>query len=110
MKWTPLTDEQQLLQIDSESRRHPVMIFKHSTRCSISQTALNRLERQWTEERIKPYYLDLLSYRSVSNKIAEHYNIEHESPQALLIENGKAVRVLSHFEINAEAIASPVKN
>lgn len=78
------------------------MIFKHSTRCSISRAALGRLERAWTtadDAAHHVYFLDLLRYRPLSNAIADHYGIEHESPQALVIKDGKCVDVSTHFGI-----------
>ncbi|MDQ3290391.1 MAG: bacillithiol system redox-active protein YtxJ, partial [Bacteroidota bacterium] len=92
MKWNALTSGEQLESIKAESEQQPVIIFKHSTSCSISATAKSRLERQWDDaglENVKPYYLDLLSYRSVSNQIASTFDVRHESPQLLLIRNGE---------------------
>lgn len=79
------------------------MILKHSTRCSISAMALNRIERKWTgEEKIKPYYLDLLAHRDISSAIEQRYGVEHESPQVLIIRNGQCVYTASHNGIAYE--------
>lgn len=104
MNWEQLTDETQLQQIIEQSRHQPVVIFKHSTRCSISAMALNRLERSTAPEGITFYYLDLIRYRSVSNKIAEMFQVYHESPQVLLIKDGECVYDESHNGINMEEI------
>lgn len=107
MNWIPLTSEKQLEEIITESNETPVIIFKHSTRCSISTTALNRLERNWKGDEIgaiKTYYLDLLTYRPVSAKIASLLDVEHQSPQAILLQNGKAVWDASHYDIQFESI------
>lgn len=93
--------------IDEESKSGRVLILKHSTRCSISNTALNRLERSWQEEnaaKLKPYFLDLLNHRDVSDAIAKKYNIEHQSPQILIIENGKCIFTQTHSEIRLDEI------
>ena len=50
--------------------------------------------------KIKPYYLDLIAHRDISNKIAQQWNIEHESPQVLVIENGKCTYHNSHMGID----------
>lgn len=103
MNWIPLTNVSQLTDIKNESNLRPVLLFKHSTTCSISKTSLNRLERNWTEEDMngtKLYYLDLLSYRSISNEIARTFGVVHESPQVLIIKDGKAVYDTSHFDID----------
>lgn len=103
MRWTPLTDISQLEAIDLASRAKPVLLFKHSTTCSISRTALDRLERTWTSDddiAHTAFYLDLLRYRVVSNAIAERYGITHESPQVLVIKDGKCAHDASHLGIS----------
>ncbi|MBL7718084.1 MAG: bacillithiol system redox-active protein YtxJ [Flavipsychrobacter sp.] len=104
MNWIPLTDEQQLETIKEESKTQPVVIFKHSTRCSISSMAKSRLEREQEPEQVKFYYLDLIAYRSLSNKIAEDFQVHHESPQVLLIKNGECTYEESHNGISMEDI------
>ena len=109
MKWNELTDINQLAIIDSESTAQKILIFKHSTRCNISSTAFARLERKWQDEfseKIKPYYLDLIAHRDISNAIAERYNVVHESPQALIISNGKCIFSQTHLEINVDDLIS----
>lgn len=107
MNWNNLTNLEQLEIINEESKLQPVLLLKHSTTCSISRMALNRLESKWKEEYssiIKPYYLDLLTYRSISNEIAKHYDVEHESPQVLIISNGRSIYNESHGGINVDEI------
>jgi bacillithiol system protein YtxJ len=106
MNWTELSTEDQIAQIGEESKTQPVLIFKHSTRCSISATALNRLERNWDEKKapIKTYFLDLISHRNVSQQVAEYFDVTHESPQLLILHKGQPVLVRSHFDIRFEDI------
>jgi bacillithiol system protein YtxJ len=107
MNWHTLTEENQLEEIKQESYSQPIMILKHSTTCSISATALSRLERAWKEDEakdLKPYYLDLLRLRPISNKIAQDFDVEHESPQVLIIKDGKSVYDASHFDIRFDEI------
>jgi len=102
MKWNALDYISQLDNINEESKTMPVLLFKHSTRCSISSMALNRIESNWKEsdsQLIKPYYLDLIAHREISNLIAEQYGIEHQSPQALVISNGECIYHESHTNI-----------
>ncbi|CCH51377.1 hypothetical protein BN8_00297 [Fibrisoma limi BUZ 3] len=109
MNWNKLTSEEQLDGIRHESAQHPVLIFKHSTTCSISAMALSRMERNWNEQAgIKPYYLDLQANRSVSNKIANEFGVEHESPQVLLIRNGECVYDASHMAISFDGLRQAV--
>ena len=113
MKWSELRSIHQIDQIREESGKNPILIFKYSSRCSISRMALDRLERNWKEEemtRIKPYFLDLITYREISNRIADEFDVEHESPQVLIIENGKSVYDQSHMGIDYNHIRDIVQN
>ncbi|HVD97972.1 MAG TPA: bacillithiol system redox-active protein YtxJ [Cytophagaceae bacterium] len=107
MNWQELKTETELEDIKTLSKTHPVMIFKHSTRCSISAAALDRLERNWKEAEMKnvqPYYLDLISHRPISNKIQNDFHVQHESPQVLIIRDGKCIYSASHIDINYKEI------
>lgn len=102
MNWNQLTTEQQLDELIQTSSEKPIVIFKHSTRCSISTTALNRLERAWDSEQTSAFYLDLIAYRPISGMIAEKFDIEHQSPQILVIDNGKCTYTATHWDISME--------
>jgi bacillithiol system protein YtxJ len=104
MNWIPLQSETQLAQIRERSAQRPQVIFKHSTRCSTSTLVKSRLERTAHPPDIDFYYLDLLKYRPISNKIAEIFGVYHESPQILVIRDGKCVFEESHLGITMDAI------
>src|SRR5579871_2092582 len=107
MNWTELDREEQLDDLKEESKSQAILIFKHSTRCSISNTVLNRLERNWKPETLQPiktYFLDLLSNRNISQRVAELFSVEHESPQLLIVQNGKPSLVRSHLAIRFEDV------
>ncbi len=108
--WIDLEREEQLSAIQSLSFEQPVVIFKHSTRCSTSSMIKSRLERSDAPEGFTFYYLDLLLYRPLSNRIAEIYSIEHESPQVLLIRNGECIYEESHMAIRMEELEEMSKN
>jgi bacillithiol system protein YtxJ len=74
--------------------------------------AKDRLERKWTfdPEKVPSYYLDVLLSRNISNLIAQKYNIEHASPQVLIIENGKCIYSASHSEISFESLFGIINN
>lgn len=76
----------------------PQLIFKHSTRCSISRYVLSDFIAHYTfsSDELESHYLDLLNYREISNQIADQLEVIHQSPQILLIKNGKAVVYASH--------------
>ena len=107
MNWNTINSAAVLDQIIEESKGQHVLIFKHSTRCSISSMALSRMERSWDESEmqgLKAYYLDLIAYRPISNQIAEVFDVYHESPQVLVIENGKCIYTASHMGINYSSL------
>jgi bacillithiol system protein YtxJ len=104
INWHPLTSEAQLEQLLLTSNEKYQLIFKHSTRCSISAMALNRLERDMPNGEIDFWFLDLIQYRSVSNHVADVLHVHHESPQVLLIKNGACVYDESHGAISSSDI------
>src|SRR5689334_21089481 len=100
IEWIPLETVEQLQALQVESEKHPVIIYKHSTRCSTSHLVLNRIDRSgesWAGVRM--YFLDLLRYRSLSSLVESIFSVRHESPQLLVIRDRAAVLHLSHFEI-----------
>lgn len=105
MNWIALETEQQLQQIADTSFTTPQVIFKHSTTCSISSMALNRLERSEPPTNVDFYYLDLLKQRPISAAIAEKFQVHHESPQVLVIKDGECVYDESHYGISMDEIA-----
>jgi len=107
MNWNRLDNINTLDEIIQESKDTPVVIFKHSTSCSISAMALNRLERSWNEtemEAVKIYYLDLIAYRDISHAVADKFGVTHQSPQVLLIKNGECVYDDSHMGISYQSL------
>ena len=99
MNWIPLSSEEQLKVIIEKSATIPQVIFKHSTRCSTSSMVLHRLERSDAPENMDFYFLDLLRYRDISNRIADNFQVYHQSPQILLIKNGECIYDESHMAI-----------
>lgn len=113
MQWNELTDLRQLDDIRAESSEKTILIFKHSTRCHISRTVLDRLQRHWNDaemQTVKPYFLDLIKYRDISQRIAQTYAVQHESPQVLIIRDDHSRYHESHFGIDYAAIRDRVKN
>jgi bacillithiol system protein YtxJ len=109
MSWIKLEDLSQLEKIKEESNEKPVVIFKHSTSCSISGMAWNRIQRNWTNddsEKLTPYFLDLIANRAISNAVADEFGITHASPQVIVIKDGKAVYDNSHMGISYQDIVA----
>ena len=103
LPWIPLVDLQQLDLIEENSMHKKQIIFKHSTRCHISRMVSNQFIEMYSLgiEDADLYYLDLLAYRAISNAVAERFQVYHESPQLLVIKNGKVLAHASHGAINA---------
>ena len=101
MNWLQLTEIAQLDNIIEISKQKSIVIFKHSTRCFISKSALRSFEAEYniSSDKMDAYYLDLLNYRDVSNEIATRFNVIHQSPQILVIKNGVCVHHASHENI-----------
>ena len=106
MNWIPLESADQLNEI-KQHQGHS-LIFKHSTRCSISMMAKRRFELDWEDlpEDMPLYFLDLIKYRELSGLVAQLFQVHHESPQLLLIKDGECVLDQSHGAISVEEALS----
>ena len=102
MNWICLNNEQQLKQIKELSKTRAQVIFKHSTRCSVSSIAKRRLERNEQPVSTDFYFLDLIRFRSLSNQVATDFSVQHQSPQVLLIKNSECVYEESHNGIQMD--------
>ena len=102
MNWIQLNSTDQLNAIKNQPGYS--LIFKHSTRCSISMMAKRRFELDWEDlpENMPLYFLDLIQHRDISNQIAQLFQVHHESPQLLLIKDGECILDQSHGEINVD--------
>ncbi len=108
MNWIPLTQESQLDELIQRSNNVPQVIFKHSTRCGTSSMVLSRLERSAAPQAVDFYFLDLIRYRDISNRISEKFAVYHESPQILLIKNGECMYDESHMGIRMDELAESI--
>lgn len=109
MNWIDLNNAQQLSVIKELSKTRAQVIFKHSTRCSLSTLAKTRLERNEQPEATDFYFLDLIRFRSLSDKIARDFAVVHESPQVLLIRNMECIYEESHSGIEMSELAEQVR-
>lgn len=107
LPWKNLTTEAQLDTLVQESYQRPVFIFKHSTRCGISSMTLRRFESELeARDNYGMYYLDLLTYRSLSDLVAERFQVWHQSPQLIMLRNGQLAHHSSHNSISARVLQS----
>ena len=99
-----MKDEAGLTEIKKRSSQQPQVIYKHSTRCGVSSMIRSRLERAGLPGHIDFHFLDLIAHRSLSDKIAHEFSVKHESPQVLLIRDGKCIYDESHSGISMDEI------
>jgi bacillithiol system protein YtxJ len=105
INWIPLNNLNQLDEIKEFSKSKAMIIFKHSTRCSVSRMVLKQFENEFNQhEKFDLYYLDLLEFRSISLEIASRFEVEHQSPQLLVIKNETVVYHANHEAIDAEKL------
>ena len=104
--WKKIESQKDLDAAIEKSSQQKVLIFKHSTRCFISKTVLRSFEKQMQEsdKNFGYYFLDLLAYRSISNEIESRFDVVHQSPQLIVLENGKAIYNASHQNIDLDKI------
>lgn len=103
--WKPLETTDDLSALKQQSTQIPVLIFKHSTRCGISRMALSGFEKEFDPGLgIQAYFLDLLAHRELSNAVAQEFGVQHQSPQILVIRDGKSVFDASHGDIDAASL------
>ncbi|MFN0290791.1 bacillithiol system redox-active protein YtxJ [Pedobacter helvus] len=108
--WIDLTDATQIDELKASEGYS--LIFKHSTRCSISLMAKRSFERDWevVPAEVNCYFLDLINHRDISAYIAETFQVHHESPQLLLIKDGECILDASHSDISADEVAEVIAN
>lgn len=109
--WNTLDASTHLEQLVELSREKPVVIFKHSIRCGTSSMVKDQLETDWNfqEDDLEFYYLDLINQRSISNAVAEQFNVLHQSPQIIIIKDGKSIYDTSHQMVSVRSIRNALK-
>jgi len=113
MKWNEIKTEEDLNTAVLESNAHPILIFKYSTRCAISDRVLSIFQHEWdsnkeNNEKVTPYLLDLIQYRNLSNEIARRFKVRHESPQVLVIKEGECIYNESHGMVRFDDVIKSV--
>ena len=99
INWIALETVEQLDSLLKRSVEHPVLIYKHSTRCGVSSMVRSRLERSWKNLplNIDCYFLDLIAFRGISDHIEELFQVRHESPQVLILSDRECIFHASHL-------------
>jgi bacillithiol system protein YtxJ len=110
----PLEHVDELHRLLAESQSRPVLLFKHSYTCGVSLEALDELVAHLTAQRhhdFDPQYamVTVQTHRALSNAIAQKLGVRHETPQALLVKNGRVVWSASHFRVTAAAVDDAIR-
>ena len=79
-------------------------IYKHSTRCSVSLFAMKRLLMVDSADREQWVYIDVVAQRSLSMAIADELNVRHESPQLIMLVDGKVMAHGSHHRVSETTV------
>jgi len=102
----PLSDLAALEAAIAESTERPVLLFKHSRTCGISCEAFDEL-REHLSSALRPVAYKLItvqSHRRISDEVTARLGIRHETPQAILVKDGRPVWSASHFSITADTL------
>jgi bacillithiol system protein YtxJ len=103
--FSPVSDASALEQLFERSNAEPVLLFKHSNSCPISARAY----RQMQGVKVPVAILVVQDDRELSRDVATRTGVRHETPQALVLRNGRAVWAASHFDISADAVEQAVR-
>ncbi len=104
--WEVLTEPSQLENIVQQSKQRPQLIYKHSHRCGTCMITKSNLEQAAGEKLsgVEMHFLNVIKSRKASDHIASELDIRHESPQAILVDNGEVVWHASHGSIDSDKI------
>ncbi len=88
------------------SAGRPVVLFKHSHTCGVSAEALDELVDHLGRKRSDARYaiVTVQTHRTLSNAVTQRFGVRHETPQVLLIRDGKVVWSATHFRVTADAV------
>lgn len=96
-----------------KSKEEPVFVFKHSTECPVSAGAAHRtntfISKETTQDTPNFYFVKVIERKPVSKTIEANMKVKHESPQLLLLKDGKALWNTSHENITAGRIKTALQ-
>ena len=101
-----IDDQAALENLITDSKSKPVVVFKHSNACSISSRAYREMEKLDGQVNI----LEVQSAREVSREFANLTGVRHETPQVIVLRDGKAVWNASHFDVKADDVARALES
>ncbi len=97
-------------QIDALLEESIAILLKHSTRCNISETAYRDVSSfEASNPQVPVYFIDVIEDRPAAQYVADQVSVPHESPQVILLQEGRAVWCASHFDLAGEALQEQVE-
>jgi bacillithiol system protein YtxJ len=91
--------------------KNKFFLLKHSLTCPVSHAAYQEYQKFANElPNVPAFFLAVQDSRSMSNEIAERYQVKHESPQVILFYNNEVVWHASHWKITKSSLASAISN
>lgn len=93
-----------LQDILEDSQKNPVIIFKYSNSCKSSEDLKKNFEKIFSKNKLQNqvYLITVQIQINLSNKIEEYFNIKHESPQIIVLEDKKVVFFRNHKSITVQ--------
>ena len=104
-KFLRIDDHTALDNLLSDSKQKPVILFKHSNACPISARAYREMEKL---EDVN--LLEIQAAPEISREVEKLTGVRHESPQVILLRDGKAVWDASHFDVNAASVSQALES
>ena len=101
-----ITDAESFKELLTRSKKHPVVVFKHSIRCPISSSVYNEMTQYDGDVAL----VEVQNARELSREIEEKTGVPHETPQVLVLRNGQAVWSASHWNVTADVVAQAVRD
>ncbi len=107
----PLSHIDELDAAIAESSERPVLLFKHSRTCGISCEALDELHAHVQDAQAPVAYklITVQSHRQLANEAAARLGVRHETPQAILLRNGRPIWSASHFRITKQQLDQAIE-
>lgn len=103
-KFSRISDRETWAQLLIASNERPILVFKHSNSCGISSAAYREMEKL---ENVN--FLEVQAARELSREIAAMTGVTHETPQVIVLRDGKAVWNASHFEVKAQVVSEAMQ-
>ncbi len=93
----------------AQSEENPVLVFKHSSTCPVSEKAHTQMTELAEEEDVPVYQVVVQENRSVSDRIETDLDVTHETPQAILLHDASPMFDTSHFNVTADTLREELR-